>query len=106
MVPAGRKPLSTSVSHSYPIVSVPNVWVVVALATLVFRQSRSLLYWTGTCMAPEPRLTWKIVPIRLFSGRPPSAGGLQVGSRQVPVHTGGSRGSMGAASLVSLYTTR
>ena len=35
-----------------------------------------------------PELTLKIVPVSAFSGRPPSAGGLNRGSRQVPVQTG------------------
>ena len=50
---------------------------------------------------PAP-LTMKIVPVSAFSGRPPSAGGLKRGSRQVPVHVGGSGGSMIALSCVSL----
>ena len=44
----------------------------------------------------------KIVPVRAFSGRPPSAGGLKRGSRQVPVQVGGSWGSIFALACVSL----
>src|SRR3954470_10915898 len=51
------------------------------------------------------QLTVKIVPVRAFSGRPPSAGGLKRGSRQVPVHTLGPAGSVFALSCVSLYET-
>src|SRR5215472_11584506 len=47
----------------------------------------------------------KIVPVIAFSGRPPSAGGLRVGSRHVPVHVGGSWGSSCVSLLVSLYVT-
>ena len=45
---------------------------------------------------PGP-FTVKIVPVRAFSGFPPSAGGLKLGSRQVPVQVGGSAGSIFAA---------
>src|SRR5258708_5954769 len=48
----------------------------------------------------------KIVPVRLFSGRPPSAGGLKRGSRHRPVHVVGSCGSRGALFNDSLYVTR
>src|SRR5437764_4216227 len=50
-------------------------------------------------------LTVKIVPVNAFSGRPPSAGGLNRGSRHVPVHVGGSAGSSTRLSSVSLYVT-
>src|SRR6266511_3242269 len=56
-------------------------------------------------MAADPRLTVKMVPVIAFSGRPPSAGGLQVGSRHVPVQVGGSCGSIGVVDFVSLYET-
>src|SRR5207249_4329954 len=51
-------------------------------------------------------LTIEIVPVSAFSGRPPSDGGLNRGSRQVPVHVGGSWGSIRAFACVSLYVTR
>ena len=38
-------------------------------------------------MPVVPELTMKMVPVSAFSGRPPSAGGLNRGSRQVPVQT-------------------
>src|SRR5689334_8206331 len=44
------------------------------------------------------------VPVRPFSGRPPSRGGLNVGSRQVPVHT--PEESVSVSLYVSLYETR
>ena len=48
----------------------------------------------GTMMlAVAPSFTVKMVPVRAFSGWPPSAGGLLRGSRQVPVQVGGSWGS-------------
>src|SRR5437773_8927108 len=50
-------------------------------------------------------LTVKIVPDSAFSGRPPSAGGLKRGSRHVPVHVGGSAGSILTFACVSLYET-
>src|SRR5215217_6562120 len=45
----------------------------------------------------------KRVPVRAFSGLPPSAGGLKRGSRQVPVQAG--VGSILALAWVSLYDT-
>src|SRR4051812_17735728 len=86
----------------------PSVVVAPAarLATLVLRQNRRLLYAPPTCMSVVQQLTVKIVPMRLFSGRPPSAGGLNLGSRQVPVQVGGSCGSILAPECVSLYVTR
>src|SRR4051794_27730066 len=58
----------------------------------------------GNC--PWQHCALKIVPVRAFSGRPPSAGGLNRGSRHVPVHVGESAGSMTAFACVSLYETR
>src|SRR2546425_1127219 len=109
--PGGRNPLSRSSSHSWPSVQLhPPVNVAVCPAasdaTLVFRQKRSLPSAAGTVIASySGPLTMKIVPVRPFSGRPPSAGGENLGSRQVPVHVGGSAGSIGAPALVSLYVT-
>ena len=64
-------------------------------ATAVFRQNRSLLYCAGTVMSVVPELTMKSCPVSAFCGRPPSAGGLNRGSCQVPVQVGGSCGSTG-----------
>src|SRR5262245_48602067 len=73
---------------------------------LVLRQKRILPSAAGTWMAVvAPSLTMKICPPSAFSGRPPSAGGLKRGSRQVPVHVGGSCGSIVAPACVSLYET-
>src|SRR5258706_16303357 len=72
-------------------------------ATAVLRQKRSLAKAAEMTGEAEPRLTRKRVPSSAFSGRPPSAGGLKVGSRQVPVHVGGSCGSSTWTSSVSLY---
>src|SRR5262249_20069434 len=107
--PAGRKPLSRSSSHSWPSTPVGSVATVpgARLATLVLRQKRMRLYSPGTVMPSlRGKLTVKIVPLSAFSGRPPSAGGLKRGSRQVPVHVGGSAGSIGLLAAVSLYETR
>ena len=76
----------------------PAAWV----ATVVFRQSRILPSAAGTWRFTVPELTLKIVPVMPFSGRPPSAGGLNRGSRQVPVQVGGSAGSITALACVSL----
>jgi len=46
--------------------------------------------------------TMKSVPVRPFSGCPPSDGGLKLGSRHVPVQVGGSSGSIWAKAKVSL----
>ena len=51
---------------------------------------------TALWYQPGP-LIMNSVPVKLFSGRPPSLGGLNVGSRQVPVHVGGSSGSICAS---------
>src|SRR5262249_61522647 len=53
----------------------------------------------------QQQLTMNSVPVRAFSGRCPSPGGLNRGSRQVPVQVGGSAGSTGALKWVSLYVT-
>ena len=57
---------------------------------LVFRQNRIFPSAAGTLTAAlvVQQLTVKMVPERAFSGRPPSAGGLNRGSRHVPVQTG------------------
>ncbi len=85
----------------------PESW----LATEVPRQKRILPSAAGTVseVAAQPsfdvvQLTVNRVPVRAFSGRPPSAGGLKRGSRQVPVQTFGV-GSVLAFALVSLYET-
>src|SRR3989442_259381 len=77
-----------------------------SVATRVFRQNG----WDeNACVtrmvALLQQLTVKIVPLSAFPGRPPAAGGLNRGSRQVPVHVGGSRGSILAFAWVSLYET-
>src|SRR5262245_25647797 len=99
MNPFGRKPLSTSASHSYPSVLLGIVAVAPAasVATLVFLQNRILPSAAGIVIAASnPELTMNNWPVTAFSGRPPSAGGLKRGSRQVPVHVGGSCGSITA----------
>lgn len=58
----------------------------------------------GTVIGYVQQLTVKMVPVRPFSGRWPSAGGLKRGSRHVPVQTPGS-GSIFALACVSLYVT-
>ena len=75
-----------------------------SVATSVWRQNRRAPYsagtrivrsgWDSSLMAP------KICPISGSSGRPPSDGGLNRGSRQVPVHSGD--GSSLAPASVSL----
>src|SRR5947207_15189272 len=109
MRPGGRDPLSSSSSHSYPSVPCGSVADAPApsVAIDVFRQKRILPSVSGTTIDRDSYpLTVKIVPVSAFSGRPPSAGGLKRGSRQVPVHVGGSAGSMTAFACVSLYVTR
>ena len=77
-----------------------------SVAMLVLRQNRILPSAAGTWMASvRSPFTMKMVPVSAFSGRPPSAGGLNRGSRQVPVQVGGSCGSMTALACVSLYVT-
>ncbi len=67
-----------------------------SVATLVFRQNRSGPNEAGTVIASvRGPFTMKMLPERAFSGRPPSAGGLNRGSRQLPVQVGGSFGSIG-----------
>ena len=72
-------------------------WPRARLATAVLRQNRSLLYCAGTVMSVVPELTTNNCPVSAFCGRPPSAGGLNRGSIQVPVQVGGSCGSTGAS---------
>src|SRR5437868_5929789 len=86
--PLGRAPLSRSSSHSYPTVWSASVAVAPAVwfATAVPRQNRILPSAAGTLSATPQQFTVKIVPVSPFSGRPPSAGGLNRGSRQLPVH--------------------
>jgi hypothetical protein len=69
-------------------------------ATDVPRHRRSLPSAAGTSSAADPALTVKIVPVRAFSGRPPSAGGLKRGSRHDPVQV--LVGSIFAFACVSL----
>src|SRR6516164_8309362 len=103
MSPAGRNPLSASMSHSKPSDPVAKVAEVpgARVATEVFRQNR---IWPNADGTEIPRfegpLTMNIVPLSAFSGRPPSEGGLNLGSRQVPVHMG--VGSIFALAEVSL----
>src|SRR5689334_25371248 len=54
-------------------------------------------------MLEVPELTMKSCPVRAFSGRPPSPGGLKRGSRHEPVHA---TGSVGASRCVSLYVVK
>jgi hypothetical protein len=68
----------------------------------VFRQKRSFANVAGTVMAADPRSTVKICPLNAFSGLAPSPGGLNRGSRHVPVHVGGSDGSITPFAVVSL----
>ena len=68
----------------------------------MLRQNRIFPSAAGTVIATVPELTLKMVPVSAFSGRPPSAGGLNRGSRQVPVQVGGSCGSITALACVSL----
>src|SRR5437762_2061220 len=57
---------------------------------VMFRQNRRLANAAGTWIAVvAPSFTMKMVPLTAFSGRPPSAGGLNRAFRQVPVHVGG-----------------
>src|ERR1700756_2539118 len=56
-------------------------------------------------MSVVPELTMNSCPLSELAGLPPSAGGLKRGSSQVPVHVGGSLGSVGALKCVSLYVT-
>ena len=51
-------------------------------------------------MSVVQQLTVKMVPVKAFSGRPPSFGGLNRGSRQVPVQA--VVGSMVSLAWVSL----
>ena len=71
-------------------------------ATRVPRQKRSALEAPVTLIWVTQQFTLNDVPVSAFSGRPPSAGGLNRGSRQVPVHVGGSCGSILALAWVSL----
>src|SRR5262245_9460228 len=74
-------------------------------ARLVFRQNRDLPSGSATVMEVigPGALTVKIVPLSAFSGRPPSAGGLNRGARQVPVQS--ADGSIFALAWVSLSLT-
>src|SRR2546423_15341391 len=63
------------------------------------------MYGAGNLMWDVRVLTRKNCPVTLCSGRWPSPGGLNRGSRQVPVQVGGSIGSGGALKCVSLYVT-
>src|SRR5437764_1318645 len=105
--PGGLTPLSMSASHSYPSMAVDNAVVPPAprVATRVLRQNRSAEYAFDAVIVEfvVQQFTVKSVPVNAFCGRPPSAGGLNRGSIQVPVHVGGSRGSSTAFLCVSLY---
>src|SRR6266702_3390271 len=79
------------------------VWPGCRAATLVFRQNRSLAYAAGTCSEYEQQFTIQSWPVSVFSGCPPSPGGLNRGSRQAPVQVGGSAGSVWRLSRLSLY---
>src|SRR5215210_2549669 len=86
------------------------VWVAPRAGTLVLRQNRSWPSVPSTVMSVVQQLTANIVPVSAFSGRPPSPGGLNRGSRQVPVQIGllfaSTAGSSLAPASVSLYETR
>ena len=72
-----------------------------AVAILAFAVMDPAAYAAGTSIeSVRVSLTVKIVPVRAFSGRPPSEGGLKRGSRHVPVHAGS--GSIFASARVSL----
>ena len=70
-------------------------------ATRVSRQKRIFPSAAPTRMSMAQQLALKIVPVSAFSGRPPSPGGLNRGSRHVPVHVGAA-GSMTLFAWVSL----
>ena len=70
----------------------------------MFRQNRSLEYCAGTLMSVVPALTTNNCPVSAFCGRPPSPGGLNRGSSQVPVQVGGSCGSTDAVVVGLLVT--
>src|SRR2546430_10717616 len=73
---------------------------------LLFLQKRILRSACGTVMESlRTSLTRKLVPLKAFSGRPPSAGGLNRESRHLPVQMGGSAGSMTLFANVSLSQT-
>src|SRR5437868_2104574 len=106
--PAGREPLSASTPHSKPREpgAIDRVELPDRDAAAVFRQKRSPANReVSDTVSVRVALTMKILPLSAFSGRPPSAGGLNRRSRQVPVHVGGSAGSMTALACVSLYAT-
>ena len=74
------------------------------VATLVLRHSRMRPSACGTVIVSfRMPFTMKSVPVSLFSGSLPSNGGLNRGSRQVPVHC--EVGSILAPAWVSLYET-
>src|ERR1700730_9247600 len=103
--PAGRNPLSSSMSHSGPSVPAGSVatWPGASDAMLVLLQKRILPSPWGTVMESlRGELTQGRVPLSAFSGRPPSAGGLNRGSRHMPVQVGGSAGSIAAPASDSL----
>ena len=83
---------------------VPNVALpfVGSVATLVLRQNRIFPSGSETVIVVvgPGALTENIVPLRAFSGLPPSAGGLKRGSRHVPVQS--ADGSIFAFACVSL----
>lgn len=70
-------------------------------AMAVLLHSRMVANSAGTTVASLAMpLTMNRVPVRAFSGRPPSDGGEKRASRQVPVHCG--LGSILALAIVSL----
>src|SRR5436309_6742808 len=86
--PVGLTPLSTSSFHSYPSDEAASVAVVpgASAATLVLRQKRRRPNSAGTWIAYVQQSTVYRLPVSAFSGRPPYDGGLNLGSRHVPVH--------------------
>ena len=76
------------------------VWFGLSPATRVLRQNRSWPSVPFTSMSVVQQLTVNRVPVRAFSGRPPSLGGLNRGSRQVPVQA--AVGSIVSLAWVSL----
>src|SRR5688572_16183284 len=75
------------------------------VAMLVWRHRRILPSADGTTIdVVLPSLTRNNCPVRPCSGRPPSLGGLNRASRQVPVQVVAA-GSIIASAWVSLYDT-
>src|SRR5437763_16576608 len=101
--PAGRNPLSTSASHSYPSTPAGSVATCPGASDemLVFLQKRILPSAWGTVMESlRTSFTRKLVPLKAFSGQPPAAGGLNRESRHMPAQMGGPAGAMALLAIV------